>query len=181
MPISHVITYSNAGSTVCVSSPSKSVEPNLPICEGLLDGQVVHVLRDIGCTSIIVKKSLVSPSQMTGKQMQIRMLCGYIIAPSAVVKIDSPYFIGTIEALCIEEPPQGVDIIIGNIPGARDPYNPYKNWSHTTLIVTTRLQEKSEKEKSTFKLLKVPDSVNGNVGPEEIREEQQNDPMLSKV
>ena len=84
IPISHVITYSNAGSTVCVSSPSKSVEPNLPICEGLLDGQVVRVLRDTGCTSIIVKKSLVSPSQMTGKQMQIRMLCGYIMSGSVM-------------------------------------------------------------------------------------------------
>jgi len=36
--------------------------------------------------------------------------------PTAMVELDTPYFIGKIKVLCMDNPVQ--DIIIGNIPGA---------------------------------------------------------------
>ena len=39
----------------------------LPICDGYVNGIPVKVLRDTGCTAIIVKRSLVKPEDLTGE------------------------------------------------------------------------------------------------------------------
>ena len=82
-----------------------------------VNDKVVHALRDSGCTGIIVSKDLVKPDQLTGK-MKETVLAEKGISrscPTAIVEIDSPYFIGKSEVTVMEEPLYPV--LIGNLHG----------------------------------------------------------------
>ncbi len=46
--------------------------------------------------------------------------------PAAQISIDTPYFRGSIVALCIDKPLY--DLILGNIPGVRKAVDPDPNW-----------------------------------------------------
>ena len=39
--------------------------------------------------------------------------------PTAIVELDTPYLSGRVQALCMDDPVH--DVIIGNVPGAKDP------------------------------------------------------------
>ena len=74
-------------------------------------------MRDTGSTTCVVKKSLVKPEQMTGSYELCRLIDGVVKRyPTAMVELDTPYFIGKTKVLCMDDPVQ--DIVIGNIPGA---------------------------------------------------------------
>ena len=74
-------------------------------------------MRDTGSTTCVVKKSLVKPDQTTGSYELCRLIDGVVKRyPTAVVELDTPYFIGKTKVLCMDNLVQ--DIIIGNIPGA---------------------------------------------------------------
>ena len=93
-----------------------------PCCTGKLNGFETHVLRDTGCSTVVVKTSLVKPEQMTGDSELCILIDGAAKRfPTAFVDLDTPYFKGKAKALCMENPIQ--EIIIGNIPGALDPQN----------------------------------------------------------
>ena len=47
-------------------------------------------------------------------------------APVVHIMVDTPYFTGQFDALSVEKPVY--DIVVGNIPGARDANGPYINW-----------------------------------------------------
>jgi len=80
-------------------------------------GTKTIVMRDTGSTTCVVKKSLVKPEQMTGSYELCMMIDGIVKRyPTAVVELDTPYFSGRTNVLCMDNPVQ--DIIIGNIPGA---------------------------------------------------------------
>jgi len=74
-------------------------------------------MRDTGSTMCVVKKSLVKPEQMTGSYELCMLIDGIVKRYStAMVELDTPYFIGKTKVLCMDNPVQ--DIIIGNILGA---------------------------------------------------------------
>ena len=50
------------------------------------------------------------------------VVCTLLKGPFANVEINTPYYSGTVEALCLRDPLY--QLIIGNIPGARVPDNP---------------------------------------------------------
>ena len=55
------------------------------------------------------------------------MMDGYVTeTPVVKKKVDTPYFIGEVEALAMENPPYG--LVIGNIPKAREPSDPDCTW-----------------------------------------------------
>ena len=55
------------------------------------------------------------------------MINGYTFtAPVVIIMVDTPYFIGWLNALSVEKPVY--DIVVGNIPGARDASDPDINW-----------------------------------------------------
>ena len=88
---------------------------NLPTARGKLNGNDVTVLRDIGCTGAIVKRSLVEEDQL------LNYKCSYIsidrtMKPVQVARvyIVSPIYTGYFEALCVEDPL--CDVVIGNLP-----------------------------------------------------------------
>ena len=92
----------------------------LPTAIGTVNGKKIRVLRDTGCTGVVVRRSLVSDGQMLNKQSGVTLINNYKQrCPMARINIDSPYFRGSTDALCIDDPAH--DLVIGNIEGSKFP------------------------------------------------------------
>ena len=101
----------------------------------------MNVLRDTGCSGAIVRRSLVDEANMTGETGHMMMVNRTLKrAPIGRINVDTPYYAGVVEALCLLDPL--FDLIIGNVPGARMPDDPNPKWS-TSAAVTTREQERA--------------------------------------
>ena len=86
---------------------------------GKLNGRPVKVLRDTGCTGMIVDRALV-PDVMVipGSSGSLQMVDHTLIDVSlANVYLDSPYYKGHCRVMCVSSPVYPV--IIGNVRGAR--------------------------------------------------------------
>ena len=133
-----VLPDSNTGSTIassCITSNSS----NLPVCTGFLDGNKVNVLRDTGCSGIVVRQSKIDQANMTGSFETCTLADGSSIqVPVAVISIDTPYLSGTFKALCMKSPVY--DVILGNVQHVRDPRNPDPEWKPSQ--VTTKVKQK---------------------------------------
>uniref|UniRef100_A0A131XKF8 RNA-directed DNA polymerase n=1 Tax=Hyalomma excavatum TaxID=257692 RepID=A0A131XKF8_9ACAR len=111
----------------------------MPTANGYLDGQPVTVLRDSGCNTVVVKRSLVPEENFTGIIRNVYLLDGSSKQlPEAKVYVDSPFFRGTTLALCMEKPLY--DVVLGNIDGVLFPCT---NTSHD-LSDDARLHKKTE-------------------------------------
>ena len=92
----------------------------LPTAIGTVNGNEVRVLRDTGCTGVVVRRSLVSDGQMLNKQSGVTLINNYKQRyPVARINIDCPFFRGSTDALCIDDPAH--DLVIGNIEGSKFP------------------------------------------------------------
>ena len=92
----------------------------LPTAIGTVNGKEVRVLRDTGCTGVVVRRSLVSDGQMLNKQSGVTLINNYKQrCPMARINIDCPFFRGSTNALCIDDPAH--DLVIGNIEGSKFP------------------------------------------------------------
>ena len=92
----------------------------MPTAVGTVNGKEVRVLRDTGCTGVVVRRSLVSDGQMLNKQSGVTLINNYKQrCPMARINIDCPFFRGTTDALCIDNPAH--DLVIGNIEGSKFP------------------------------------------------------------
>ena len=92
----------------------------LPTAIGTVNGKEIRVLRDTGCTGVVVRRSLVSDGQMLNKQSGVTLVNNYRQrCPMARINIDCPFFRGSTDALCIEDPAH--DLVIGNIEGSKFP------------------------------------------------------------
>jgi len=104
------------------------------VCSGTVNGRTVSVLRDTGCTTAVIKRTLVTAEQLTGRVKCYRMIDGTVRREeTALVHVESPYFTGEVECLCFDTPT--CDVVIGNIPDAR-----MGNSLETTAAVLTRAQ-----------------------------------------
>ena len=64
----------------------------LPTAVGTVNGKEVRVLRDTGCTGVVVRRSLVSDGQMLNKQSGVTLINNYKQrCPMARINIDCPY------------------------------------------------------------------------------------------
>jgi len=94
----------------------------MPVCTGMMGGQSVSVLRDTGCSTVVVKRELVNNEQMTGGTETCILIDGTVRrAPVAEIEIETPYYIGKVKAVCMENPLY--DAIIGNAPGVSNEDN----------------------------------------------------------
>ena len=86
---------------------------------GKLNGQPVKVLRDTGCTGMIVDRALVPDVLVIpGSSGSLQMVDHTLIdVPLANVYLDSPYYKGHCRVMCVSSPVYPV--IIGNVLGAR--------------------------------------------------------------
>ena len=158
----------------------------MPVKEGYVGKAKVTVLRDSGCNSAIIRESLTQKEQLTGNTVVCTLADGTRKKfPVAIINVDTPYYKGTVEALCMPEPVY--DLVLGNIDGVRSAENPDENWKeipdlvghidHRANAVETRAQKVKQKRKN---ILTVPEAIN-EYSVENIIELQSEDTSLSYI
>ena len=166
------VVKTSLGSPIKVSSVSSLSE--MSTVQGFVGEKRVEVLRDTGCSGVILSKDLVPESAYTGRS-QTMVMVDYSsrVVPEVKVSIDTPYYKGEVLALCVEKPLVG--LIIGNIPGARERNNPDINWVPAS-AVQTRAQAKRERVTSK---LKTPSIIDITINPEQVSNAQKEDVSLT--
>jgi hypothetical protein len=172
-------------STVVSSMFSGSKMASMPTIVGSVNGHKVTVLRDTGCSSVVVKHSLVREEDMLSKTHTCLLVDGSEIpTPVAMVEVSTPYYSGRVEALCMEKPI--FDLIIGNIPGVDDSHmntgKPVGQVAEVKIEVAQGVQTRAQKAKEgkPFVGLKVPDPI-VEVDSTHFKVEQENDTSLDVV
>ena len=127
----------------------------MPVVKGRVGEKSVDVLRDTGCSGIVVKKNLVSEDQFTG-DFNVMLLIDNTARKVSIAKIDvnTPYLKGQEERQCL--PDTICDLVIGNVPGMRAADDPDPSWQdhvQEASIVTTRSQTKKAGESILLKIL----------------------------
>ena len=68
---------------------------NMPVSDGHVENFRVKVLRDSGCSSVVVKRDLVARDRLTGNTKMCVLLDGTVRRfPVARISVNSPYCIG---------------------------------------------------------------------------------------
>jgi len=138
---------------------------------GEVEGHKVTVMRDNGCTTVLVKRSLVPNCKLTGKHCVVKMANSDVFCyPEAEITVKSPFYTGTTKAVCIPNPIH--DLVIGNVPGVRLGDN---NGKHTCGVITRDRQTK-ERKQPELKVLAVSNMLNMT-----IKRAQQEDKTLDGV
>ncbi len=149
----------------------------LPVTEGKLNGVTVSVMRDTGCTGVVVKRSLVNSDQLLGRTATCMLVDKRRVSkvPVARIQLDTPFFKGETDALCMNE--TMYDVTIGNIDGSQLPVLDDFNGA-TSLAVETRSQVLHRDE--PYRKLRVPEAV-AHVTRSEFRDQQSSDGTLAAL
>ncbi|XP_042144991.1 uncharacterized protein LOC121835113 [Ixodes scapularis] len=131
-PDNSYITLKNGGRipvvNAAVGRAPKFLVDNMPVVEGRVGEQKITVLRDTGCNTVVVKKSLVPVECYTGKSSPVFLLDRTVkYLPEAEIFVDTPFFVGKVIAKCIDNPLY--DLVLGNIPQAREAHEPDPAWN----------------------------------------------------
>ncbi|KAL8624277.1 hypothetical protein ACOMHN_034000 [Nucella lapillus] len=149
---------------------------SLPVEEGWIGQCKVKVLRDTGCSCGVVKASLVKEEDLTGQVQTCTLIDGTKREfPVAELVVQTPYFSGKLSALVMESPIY--DLIVGNVPGARDPGDPLLLTAETAAVQT----RSHRAEKGVKPLLVSARKAGIEASPEEVRKAQEGDPSLEKL
>ena len=157
----------------CLSNENKNC---IPLATGKLGENVVEVLRDTGCNGVIVRRELVKEDDFASSM-------GYVMAidrklkeaPIAEIKVDTPYYTGVTQAICLRDFLSG--LVIGNIPGARNP-DDYVPDVETCVAAVMRAQARKD---ATIKLLVTKDVTSQtSITKNELEKLQQEDTTLEK-
>ncbi|XP_033096509.1 uncharacterized protein LOC117100801, partial [Anneissia japonica] len=152
----------------------------MPIQTGYIGKYEVQVLRDSGCTNVVVNSAYVESAQYTGEEKVVMLIDGTVKSfPVALIDVDTPFLVGSVQAVVMEG--AVCDLIIGNVQGARDANDPNKEWrkkQEITAAVMTRSQAKANEVKKVSKL-KVVSPID-EVTPEDLITKQKSDPTLCK-
>ena len=97
-------------------------------------------------------------------------------APMAKVEVDTPLYVGTVEALCLQDP--FFDLIIGNVPEARRSDDPNPEWGVVKAVVT-RAQARSGKNPKPLKMKEVTDKM--LINKKYLIKMQEEDPTLQRL
>ncbi|XP_033730000.1 uncharacterized protein LOC117319277 [Pecten maximus] len=170
----------NDGTELSLSCDMKiPYSTEMPVVTGRIGVRLVKVLRDTGCSGVVVRRSLVEPLQITDRTKTCTLADGSKLnVPIAELEVDTPYLRGTIEAWVLDTPLY--DLIVGNVVGAKPPDQPNKSWTEddTTLqAVETRQQKKT---KGNYRPLKVPEMLRDIGSLDELKVEQESDATLGK-
>ncbi|KAL8620854.1 hypothetical protein ACOMHN_047025 [Nucella lapillus] len=149
---------------------------SLPVEEGWIGQCKVKVLRDTGCSCGVVKASLVKEEDLTGQVQTCTLIDGTKREfPVAELVVQTPYLSGKLSALVMESPIY--DLIVGNVPGARDPGDPLLLTAETAAVQT----RSHRAEKGVKPLLVSARKAGIEASPEEVRKAQEGDPSLEKL
>ncbi|XP_077550676.1 uncharacterized protein LOC144163873 [Haemaphysalis longicornis] len=166
----------------------------LPIVEGCLLRKRVRVLRDTGSNTVIVRRELVADERLIGETKEVLLLDGSAKQlPEAVIHVDTPFFVGEVTASCMENPLY--DLVIGNLPGVREPNDPDPCWEpsastnkgranpgnqtvplDTPALISAVARENQKKVTP----LRVPSISGSQVSRAELAQEQQKDGTLRR-
>lgn len=152
---------------------------NMPVRTGYVSGQRVKVLRDTGCSSVVIKKSLVNAASVKKDEKQCVLIDGTVRSyPTADVSIDTPFYTGKVEALCVDSPIY--ELIVGNIPGVKDAVEEdwYPRESFEVAAVATRARGRKGDH---CEPLKVPEVKFTSVNSNDLKKMQQSDDSLCKL
>ncbi|XP_042149478.1 uncharacterized protein LOC120845798 [Ixodes scapularis] len=101
----------------------KFLVEGMPVVEGTIGQKKITVLRDTGSNTVIVRRGLVDDGLLTGTKKPVYLVDGTVkMLPEAHIHVKTPYFNGGLKALCMDGPLY--DLVLGNIPGAREPDDP---------------------------------------------------------
>ena len=202
----HRMTVLNQVTAAC--KPKNLNDSVMPIQQGRIGIHEVTVLRDSGCSGVVVKSELVNPNQMTGEVKTCVLIDGTVRRfPVANIHVSTPYYEGYVSALCMKDPVY--DLILGNVPGVREPMNPNMSWgkaekatpqnqtdkgktktneripgndhdlAEQAAAVKTRSQSKTKDK--PFKKLKVSSPISEEISADMLIQKQQEDPSLNKL
>ncbi|KAL8613947.1 hypothetical protein ACOMHN_023183 [Nucella lapillus] len=156
-------------------SGMRDTDPSVssPVKEGWIGKRRVSVLRDTGCSCGVVRAALIKEEDLTGQVQQCTLIDGTKREFSvAEVLVHTSYFSGNLSAMVMESPIY--DLVIGNIPGARDPGGPAQLTAESAAVQTC-----SDKGEKPVKPLMVSARKGGiEASPEEVRRAQEEDPAL---
>lgn len=157
-------------SAVCTAN-GKHEFAGMPVATGYLDGKRVTVLRDSGCSCVVVRKGLLSPTKRRDQKVAVSLADGRVVAATVVdALVECPYFEGQVSAMELDN--ALYDVIIGNIPGAKCPGMSVREVN----AVETRDMAKRKSPKP----LSTPIASDINVTATEFGEKQKNDETLAK-
>ena len=177
-------------------------DDGMPVLRGYVFDELVAVLRDTGCSGVVVRADIVPDKHFTGQTKRCVLIDGTVrIVPVARITVKTPYFSGTVDALAMKKPIY--DLILGNIPGVKSPddldIEPKVNWAkqkpegdvnleeaveqdwvsaELLQAVQTRAQKEAEKRKP--RQLKVATPI-GEVSPKDLGREQEDDDGISQL
>ena len=168
-----------SGGTLPVLSAAAcgACDDSMPVYQGLVNGKPTNVLRDSGCSTTVVRRSLVLEEQLTGEERICVLIDGTARkCQVAIIDVDTPYLSGKIEALCMLTPVY--DLILGNISGVREPKDPDVRWEpcHQANAVETRGQKRQATKKRPP--LQVPKQLEGIVSVDDLIQAQREDESL---
>ena len=154
-------------------------DDNLPVVEGFVGNVKVNVLRDTGCTAIVVDEKFVKPAQYLGSHATLVLLNGTRIEVQRVkIVIDTPYLSGEVKAYCMKD--CIYDLVIGNVKGVETSPTLAKveRSSHPDMCaVTTRAQAKKQPNSP----LNIKEIADMKVDKEDLVKLQSEDESLGSV
>jgi len=140
-----------------------------------VNGQRATVMRDTGCSCIVVNAKYVQCQHLTGESVSLRMADASVRETQwALISVHSPFYNGVIKAAAMDK--TIYDLLIGNVDRARSADQPPENWKDCA--VTTRAQ--TVKEKSGDKPLMIDSNTNPLSIEDEIARLQRDDPTLER-
>ena len=90
--------------------------------EASLNGRKCKLLLDSGCDTVGVRQCLISPDSLTGRCVNVRTFLGGLEkVQTAIIDLDSPFFVGKVEACVLPNPV--ADVILGRIKGLNIDFN----------------------------------------------------------
>lgn len=157
----------------------------MPVLSGYVGENFVNVLRDSGCSGVVVKRELVKDSELTGKIQKCVLIDGTVRqVEEALIDIDTPFYTGKVSALCMREPVY--DLIIGNVSGVRNQSEPNPQWCRREnrekcceILQAVQTRGQKAKEEKGLKKLNVTDLVDLEVTVNKMKELQLIDETLT--
>ena len=156
IPTDTIVDTTASRSPVTTSlSCNKSVAHSMQISAGYVNNVPVTVLRNTGCSGIVVRRSKVKEENLIeGKNQTCVLADGSRI--KVPVFITTPFLKGQYEVWCMDNPVY--DLIVGNVSDAKPANQPDPEWQINA--VETRQQKRAKAK--PYPQLKVPSLINSS-------------------
>ncbi|XP_071089169.1 uncharacterized protein [Haliotis cracherodii] len=121
-----------------------TTDHNMPIHKGKVNGKPVDVLRDSGCTGVIVRRSKVEDECLSSETQSCKLADSRVLMlPVAWITVDTSFYTGKVRAACMDTPL--CDLILGNIPGVREPSDPDQMWDKDDIQMVSAVETRGQR------------------------------------